>query len=73
MGGENDCDGSLGIYFVYRTQMTQNKGTKTMKQYQADFPRTEINKENLNLFLSFYVLCVQYTKFWLEFGIHFDI
>ena len=25
MGGEDDCDGSLGIYFVYRKQMTQKK------------------------------------------------
>ena len=30
---------SLGIYFVYQTQMTWNK--RTMKQYHADFPWTE--------------------------------
>ena len=37
-----------------------------MKQYQADCPWTE-NKEVL---IFFYIMCVQYTKFWLEFGIH---
>ena len=35
-----------------------------MKTYKADLPWTE-NKEVL-----FYIICVQYTKFWLEFGIH---
>ena len=44
MGGENGCDGSWGIYFVYWTQMTWNKRTTALKQYQADFPWTE-NKE----------------------------
>ena len=27
----------FGIYFVYWTQMTWNKRTTTMKQYQTDF------------------------------------
>ena len=44
MGGENGCDGSWRIYFVYWTQMTWNKRTTALKQYQADFPWTE-NKE----------------------------
>ena len=44
MGGENGCDGSWGVYFVYWTQMTWNKRTTALKQYQADFPWTE-NKE----------------------------
>ena len=38
----------------------KTKEQKTMKTYQADFPWTE-NK---------HIICVQYTKFWLEFGIH---
>ena len=37
-----DCDPPVPpspptIYFVYRTQMTLNKRTKTVKQYKADF------------------------------------
>ena len=45
MGGEDGCDGSWGIYFLYRTQMIcKKKRTTALKQYQADFPWTE-NKE----------------------------
>ena len=45
MGGEDGCDGSWGIYFLYRTQMIcKKKRTTALKQYQADFPCTE-NKE----------------------------
>ena len=54
---------SLGIYFLNRTQMTYNKSTKPMKQYQADF---SLNRKQRSLLV--YVICVQYTKFWPEFG-----
>ena len=39
------------IYFVYWTQMTYNKTTKTLKQYQADF---SLNRKQRGL--SFYVI-----------------
>ena len=47
----------FGIYFVYWTQMTSNKRTKTMKQYQTDFT---LNRKQRGLL--FYVICVRYTK-----------
>ena len=49
---------SLGIYFLNRTQMTHNKSTKPMKQYQADF---SLNRKQRSLLV--YVICVQYTRF----------
>ena len=33
IGGQDGCDGSLGIYFVYHTQMTY-----ITKDHEADFP-----------------------------------
>ena len=44
----------FGIYFVYRTQMTYNKRTKTMKQHQADFSLKRRQKG-----LLFYVICIR--------------
>ena len=43
-------------YFVYWTQMHETKEHKTMKQYQADFPRTE-NKEVFS-----FTSCVSSTR-----------
>ena len=42
IGGQDGCDGSLGIYFVYQTQMTYiTKEQKTMKQI---FPEQKTKK-----------------------------
>ena len=66
MGGDDDCDESLGIYFVRRTQMTyKTKEKKTMKQYQyqADFPWK--TKKSFVL----HHLCSVH-EVWLELGIY---
>ena len=53
----------MGIYFVYQTQVTLNKRTKNHETIPSGF---SLNRKQRSLF--FYVICVQYTKFRLEFG-----
>ena len=66
MGGEDGCDGSWGIYFVYQTL----RWGKTKEQQPWNGPletipsRFSLNRKQRSLLL--YVICVQYTKFWVE-------
>ena len=55
--------GDWAFILCTRHRWQKTKEQVTMKTYPADFPRAE-NKE---VFL-FYIICVQYTKFWLELG-----
>ena len=56
MGGEDDCDGSSGIYFVYTDDVKQkNSNHETIPS------RFSLNRKQRSLL--FYVICVQYVKF----------
>ena len=51
-------------YFVYWTQMTWNKRTQNHETIPSGF---SLNRKQTSLL--FYIMCVQYTKFWLKFWI----
>ena len=44
MGEEDGCDGSLGIYFVYRTQMTKTKEQKPWNNTKQIYPEQKSKK-----------------------------
>ena len=62
MGGEDGCDGSLGTYSNCLVD------TDDGKQKNKNLTISPEKKTKKSLF--FYVIFVQYTKFWLEFGLH---
>ena len=62
MGGEDGCDGSLQILFCVPDTDNVKQKNNSLETIPSRF---SLNRKQRSLLL--YVICVQYTKFWVEF------
>ena len=62
MGGEDGCDGSLEILFCVPDTDNVKQKNNSLETIPSRF---SLNRKQRSLLL--YVICVQYTKFWVEF------